>query len=256
MFESINVSAYADPVLDEIVSGVPNLEGSILVELAAKVSGPVLEIGCGYGRITIPLAERGIELIGVELCEQSLAAARAKGVGLPIEWVDGDARSFQVGRKFPFIFARGDVFNFMLTRPDQEAMLARVREHLAPDGIFAFDICTHQFTQMVNEEDTTWFTVTDPQGNQICAGGKTDFDYDRQLWSQTGWYRRDNAEGELLAEPWILILRYIFPQDVETLLHYNGFEVIERYADWFGTLPSAEEGASIFVCKLVGKPIS
>ncbi|MCB0091892.1 MAG: class I SAM-dependent methyltransferase, partial [Caldilineaceae bacterium] len=76
MLKSINVSAFADPELDELVSGVPNLENSILLDLCAKAAGPILEIGSGYGRITIPLAERGFELVGVELCGPSVVAAR------------------------------------------------------------------------------------------------------------------------------------------------------------------------------------
>lgn len=250
MFDPINLSFYAEPVLDELVSGVPQLEKSILLDLARNAGGTLLEIGCGYGRITIPLAERGYALVGVELCGSSLAAARRKGGNLPIQWVEGDARSFQLGQKFPFIFARGGVFDFMLTRLDQEAMLRQVREHLPEDGIFAFDICDHRFSEMVNNADSAWFTLTDKQGRQICAGGSSHYDYSRQLWFQRGWYRLNDADGEPVAEPWALTLRYTLPQDVETLLHYNGFEVIARYTDWFGTLPTAEEGASLFVCKL------
>ena len=251
MFEAIDLSFYADPVLDELVSGVPNLEKSILLDLAQRAGGTVLEIGCGYGRITIPLAERGVELVGVELCGPSIAAARRKGGNLPIEWVEGDARSFQLDRKFPLIFARGAVFDFLLTRRDQEAMLARVRDHLADDGIFAFDICYHRLSEMVNKADSVWFTLTDKQGRQICAGGSSHYDYSQQLWFQRGWYRLNSADGELIADPWELTLRYTLPQDVETLLHYNGFQVIARYTDWFGTLPTAEEGASLFICKLI-----
>ncbi len=248
-FEPINLSAYADPVLDELVSGVPNLEDSILLELAEKATGTVLEIGCGYGRITIPLAERGIELVGVELCTPSLAAARQKGAGLPIQWVAGDARTFQLGRTFPLIFARGAVFDFMLTHQEQVAMLARVREHLTADGIFVFDICTHHFSEMVNQAESLWFTFTDQEGRQICATGSSHYDYARQRWFQRGWYRLNSADGAPIAEPWELTLRYTMPQDLETLLHYNGFTVIERYTDWFGTLPTAAEGASLFVCR-------
>lgn len=250
MFEPINLSFFADTEMDELISGVPKLEKSILVDLAKDAGGTVLELGCGYGRITIPLAERGIELVGVELCGPSIAAARQKGQHLPIQWVEGDARSFQLDRKFPFIFARGGVFDFMLTRTDQEAMLARVREHLATEGIFAFDLCYYRLSDMVNQDETEWYTLTDQQGRQICATGMQRYDYDRQLHFQRGWYRLNSADGEPIAEPWELTLRYNFPQDVETLLHYNGFQVIARYTDWFGTLPSADVGATLFVCKL------
>ncbi|MEM7125586.1 MAG: class I SAM-dependent methyltransferase [Chloroflexota bacterium] len=251
-FEPINLSAYADPVIDELVSGKPNLENSILIDLGQEANGTVLELGCGYGRITIPLAERGIELVGVELCPPSIAAAREKGTGLPIEWVEGDARTFQLNRQFPFIFARGGVFDFMLTRADQEAMLARVREHLSGDGLFAFDICYRHPSRMVDyKEESEWFTMTDTMGRKICFTGVDWYDHDNQLYIQRCWERLGGADGEPLREPWELTLRYNFPQDVETLLHYNGFEVIDRYTDWFGTPPSKEEGTSLFVCKAV-----
>lgn len=249
MFEPINVSFYADPVLDELISGAPKLEHSILLDLAAAANGPLLEIGCGYGRITVPLAERGYEVVGLELCGPSLAAARRRGDGLPIQWVEGDTRAFQLGRRFPLIFARGAVFDFMLTRLDQEAMLACVREHLTADGVFVFDILAHRFNEMVNTPESAWFTFTDHQGRQICAGGTSRFDYARQLWYQQGWYRLNSAEGEPIHNSWALTLRYNLPQDLETLLYYNGFAVSARYTDWWGTAPTAEEGASLFVCR-------
>ena len=58
MFEPIDLSFFADAVLDEVVSGEPQLDGSILLDLARQAQGPILELGCGYGRITIPLAQR------------------------------------------------------------------------------------------------------------------------------------------------------------------------------------------------------
>lgn len=250
MYSPINLSAYADPAMDELVSGAPNLENSILVDLAQEANGTVLELGCGYGRIAIPLAEQGIELVGVELCSPSIASAREKGAGLPIEWVEGDARTIQLDRQFPFIFARGCVFDFMLTRIDQEAMLARVREHLSEGGLFAFDICYRPPHEMVNNrEESEWFTMTDAQDREICFTGEDWYDHDKQLWFQKCWERLDGPTGEPLREPWELTLRYSWPQDVETLLYYNGFQVVNRYTDWFGTAPSAEEGASVFVCK-------
>ena len=131
LFEPIDLSFYADAVLDEVVSGEPPIDGTILLDLALQAQGPVLELGCGYGRITIPLAQRGVEnLTGLELSAPSLAHARLRAGILPIRWVEADVRNFHLNRQYAFIFARGDVFNFMLTRIDQEAMLACVHEHL------------------------------------------------------------------------------------------------------------------------------
>ena len=65
---SIDLSAYADPVMDELVSGEPELDNSILIDLAREANGTTLEIGCGYGRIAIPLAQRtGTQFVGMDL---------------------------------------------------------------------------------------------------------------------------------------------------------------------------------------------
>jgi SAM-dependent methyltransferase len=127
--DPIDSSAFADPLLDELVSGEPRIDGTVFLDILAEAKGPVLERGCGYGRVTIPLAQRGIAPItGLELSAPSLAYARARSRDLPIRWVEADGRNFPLDTSYPLIFARGAVFDFMLTRADQEAMLARVRE--------------------------------------------------------------------------------------------------------------------------------
>ena len=140
MQNPIDLSAFADPILDELVSGEPTIDGTRFLDILSQVDGPILELGCGYGRITIPLYERGIrDITGLELCAPSLAYARTRAEGAPIRWVEADVRDFHLDRQFVFIFARGDVFDFLLTRADQEAMLANVRAHLADGGRFMMD---------------------------------------------------------------------------------------------------------------------
>src|SRR5262245_16552813 len=155
MFEPIDLSAFADPLLDELVSGEPDIDAAVFWQTISHARGPILELGCGYGRITIPLAQRGItDLTGLELSAPSLAYARAKAGLLPIQWVEADVRDFHLGRRYALIFARGNVFNFMLTRHDQEALLACVREHLADDGQFLLDVVETtpiQFVTNMNE---------------------------------------------------------------------------------------------------------
>ena len=133
----------------------------------------------------LSLAERGIDLTAVELSAPSLAYARQKANDLPIRWVEADIRDFHLKQRYAFIFARGSVFDFMLTRQDQEAMLACVQEHLADDGQFMFDVCHHPLSQMVNEhEEVEWFTLTHPNGRQIYVSGKDIYDYTLQNRTQ------------------------------------------------------------------------
>lgn len=251
MFEPINLSAYADPLLDELISGEPNIEHVVFFDTIRLAQGPILELGCGYGRITIPLAQRGIpDLTGLDLSAPSLAYARSKAGELPIRWVEADVRDFHLGRQYALIFARGCVFDFMLTRRDQEAMLACVYQHLADDGKFMFDICERLPSQMVNQlEEIEWFTVTHPNGRQIYVSGTDRYDYAQQYHVQTCYERWDGPQGELVRPPWELALRYTMPQDLETLLYYNGFKVVAKYATYDGALATAEKLPGVFICE-------
>jgi SAM-dependent methyltransferase len=252
VFDSIDLSAYADATIDALVSGPGRpLENTIFLDRIQQAQGQVLEVGCGLGRYTIPLAECGIDITGVELSAPSLAYARQAAGDLPIRWVEADARDFQLETRFPIAFARGCVINFMLTRIDQEAMLARVREHLTPGGIFMFDTCYNRPPRMVDEPDeVAWFDLTHPNGRQIYITGTSRYEHTRQLWIQTCYERWDQPDGELVRPPWTLTLRYVAPLDMEALLHYNGFTVLKCYADWDGS-PYTEEDeyGPAFVCQ-------
>lgn len=252
MFDPIDLSFYADAGLDELVSGEPKLDGpNILVDLARQAQGPVLELGCGYGRITVPLAQRGVaDLTGVELSAPSLAYARTRTGNLPIRWVEADVRDFHLNQRYPFIFARGDVFNFMLTRVDQEAMLARVGEHLTDDGQFLFDTMPARPDQMVADpEDGLWYTLTHPNGRQIHTFGRGWYDHSRQWYSQRAHEHWDSADGELVRPPLHITLRYVMPQEMEALLYYNGFKIVAQYSDWAYEPITLEEPQFLYLCQ-------
>ena len=253
MYDPINLSAYADPILDELVSGEPKIDGTIFLDLLRQAKKPILELGCGYGRITIPLAQRGItELTGLEFCGPSLEYARARTGDLPICWVEADVRKFHLEERYELIFARGGVFDFMLTRADQEAMLARVHEHLADDGQFIFDVCNLPPNAMINEpEEVEWFSKVHPNGRQIYFSGITRYDLSKQQYFQKCYERWDSPDGKLVREPWELTLRYTMPQEMEALLHYNGFKIIKTYAEWDGTPGTAERPESIYICEKI-----
>src|SRR5207244_1015020 len=72
------------------------------MEEARKAGGPVLELACGTGRLTIPIAQAGVEIVGLDLSPSMLshACTKAKAAGVDIKFVEGDCRTFALGRKF------------------------------------------------------------------------------------------------------------------------------------------------------------
>ena len=251
MLDPIDLAANADATLDELGSGpIRSLDGTMFLDRIRKAGGPVLELGSGLGRYTIPLAKRGVDMTGVELSAASLAYAREQAGDLPIRWVEADVRDLHLETRFPLIFARGCVINFMLTRIDQEAMLASVHKHLLDGGTFMFDTCYNPRGMVDVLEEVAWFSTRHPNGRQVYASDTQRYDHPRQLWMQTRYERWDRPDGELIRPPWTLTLRYVAPMEMETLLHYNGFAVLERYAEWDGSPYTSEsDDGPIIICQ-------
>lgn len=246
-----NLSEYSDPKLYDAENSDFEPDGPFILSLAKKLGGAVLELGCGTGRVTIPLAENGVDIVGLDVVPGMVELARAKADGLPtIEWVVADVRAFQLGRKFSLIFESGSVFHHMLTRPDQEAYLARVREHLKEDGRLVLSLILPKSEHLVStEEEAEWFTAEHPDGYEIRVSGIDKYDALRQVKTETAYRRWTDASGREMTQVAPLSLRYVFPQEMEALLYYNGFEIVELYGD-VDRSPLTEESRQIYyICK-------
>jgi 2-polyprenyl-3-methyl-5-hydroxy-6-metoxy-1,4-benzoquinol methylase len=137
-----NLEEFGDPPNYDIEEGERSAARiAFYCDLAKSVGGPVLEIACGSGLVTIPIAAQGLEVTGVDLARPMLEHARKKAEAqrLNIRWVEADARSFDLGMQYQFIFITGNAFQAFLHREDQEALFTCVKRHLLPDGIFAFE---------------------------------------------------------------------------------------------------------------------
>lgn len=91
----------------------------------------VLDAGCGTGRVAIEIANRGIDVVGVDLDEKMLAAARAKAPDLT--WVTGDLLDVDLGRTFDVVALPGNVMIF-LAPGTETAVVANIARHVAPGG--------------------------------------------------------------------------------------------------------------------------
>jgi SAM-dependent methyltransferase len=108
-------------------------------ELARERSGPVLDVGCGTGRVALDLASLGHEVVAVDVDPALVAAlnARAAERGLPARAVAADARSLALGRRFPLVILPMQVAQLLRGACGRGPMLAAVRKHLEPGGLAA-----------------------------------------------------------------------------------------------------------------------
>jgi SAM-dependent methyltransferase len=114
------------------------------VEMARRHGGPVLELGCGTGRVTLALAREGFEVVGVDALPSMLEQANAKLAKLPaavrarVELRRGDLRRVRLRRRFALVIAPFNVFMHLYERRDVERALATCHTHLRPRGRLAF----------------------------------------------------------------------------------------------------------------------
>ncbi|MBM3464824.1 MAG: class I SAM-dependent methyltransferase [Armatimonadetes bacterium] len=129
------------PDLYDLEHAGDTLPGEIefYVNLARAAGGPVLELAVGTGRVGLEVARAGVELVGLDLSEPMLSAARhkAEAQGLSVTLLHEDMRTFDLGRKFNLIYVPFRAFLHLHTQEDQRACLRRVAAHLAPSGRFA-----------------------------------------------------------------------------------------------------------------------
>jgi SAM-dependent methyltransferase len=245
-----NLAEYADAELYDLENPEFEPGGSFFLSLAQEVGGPVLELGCGTGRFVIPLAQHGIDVAGLDVMPGMLARAQQKAPGLPIQWVEADARTFQVGQKFRLIFDYAAAFLHLLERADHEAVLARVREHLTPDGWFVLVNLFLRPNLMTDQAEQEWFTYRDQHGRDVRVSGTLRYDLVRQIYHEDAVRRWHTETGEAVERYAPLARRFFFPPELEALFHYNGFKVVHRYGDWDRSPLTDESPLMIFVCML------
>ncbi len=127
------VDEYADPDLyDAELARIDLADVPMYLEFACRFGPSVLDLGCGTGRVTLSLAEAGYDVCGLDREPAMLTAARSKDTAGRVSWIEGDVRSFDLDQRYGLIIEPGAAFMHMLTRSDQEAMLATVQRHLLP----------------------------------------------------------------------------------------------------------------------------
>ena len=113
--------------------------------LAAPVKAPILELGCGTGRVAIPVAKSGAAVVGIDRSESMLARGRGKvrraRVGSSVQLIRGDIRYLPFpDRTFPLVMAPYGILQSLLDEKLLAATLTDVRRVLTRDGVFGLEL--------------------------------------------------------------------------------------------------------------------
>lgn len=230
------------------------------VDAARDAGSPVLELGCGTGRILIPTARAGIDIVGLDASPSMLAMCRTAmdretaPVRGRIELVEGDFRDFNLGRRFKLITVPFRPFQHLVTVEDQLACLERVLAHLEPDGRFILDLFNpslEALTQPVGEESPPEAEFTTPDGRKVVRRFRVvsrdragQVNHVELIYDVT---RLDGRSERLLhAFP----MRWLYRFEVEHLLARSGLEVEHLYGGFDKTPFGAKyPGELLFVAR-------
>jgi SAM-dependent methyltransferase len=207
---------------------------SFYLERARRSGGPVVELGVGTGRIAVPLAADGIEVIGVDSSEGMLAVARERAAlaGVAVDLRYGDLRDPPVEGPVPLVLAPFRSLLHMETEADRLAALRAVHGMLEPGGRFVFDVFNP------GRED-----ITETHGRWL--------EREPGIFERADWNERTRTlilrvRGEGMETE--LSLAWISVGEWRELLGAEGF-VVEGLYGWFDESPWAGHEDAIFVCR-------
>ena len=206
------------------------------LERARRSGGPVVELGVGTGRLAIPIAADGIEVIGVDSSEEMLEVARERAAlaGVKLDLRYGDFREPPVEGPVPLVTIPFRSLLHMQTDEDRRTVLRAVHRLLGPGGMLVFDVFTP------GSDD---IAATHGRWLEREPGIFERADWDEAKRTLTLRVSGDGAEAEL-SLAWLPI------EEWRTLLAEEGFAVEGVYG-WFDRTPYAGHEDSIWVCRAV-----
>jgi len=241
------------------VAGMARDDLSFYERYARRAGRLVLELGCGTGRVTIPLAAAGFQVTGVDISPSMLGILREKLDKLDsdttqrIHPVRASMADFALDERFDLVIIPFRAFQALSDFTDAQRCLSAVRRHLSPGGTFIVDVFKPH-VKSVREwmgEHVDWVRNIPETGDTITRtriGERVDLK-GQVLYSQIVYYMRDSS-GAMRKLSDNLALRYYYLHQMQVLLSAAGFFIEEEYGYYDGR--SIEHGPDeIFVCRAV-----
>ena len=208
----------------------------VLAELAGD--GPVLELAIGTGRVALPLAERGIEVHGIDASERMVEKLREKPGGDSIPVTIGDFADVGVEGRFSLVYLVFNTLFGLQTQEDQVRCFANVAEHLADDGLFVIEV----FVPDPGRFDRN-------QRVNVARVRPDEVFLDVSRWDPIA--QRSETDHVVVTEEGIKLypvsLRMAWPAELDLMARLAGLELKHRWASWKKDDLDARSGAHISV---------
>jgi len=217
--------------------------------LAVETGGPILDLACGTGRLARAFAADGHRVVGLDLAPGMIDRARVLDVGGMVEWFEGDAAGFDLGRRFRLIVMTAHAFQHLIGPAAQAGLFTAVARHLEPGGRFAFE------TRNPGRQDYAdgagfkfWRRFTDPVLGPVEVWAASAYDEDTAVDHVTLVRRfSDGTERRSAAA-----LQFTDAATLDARLSAAGLTVERRYGDFGGEPFGPGSPEIVTVARLAG----
>ncbi|GHB07507.1 class I SAM-dependent DNA methyltransferase [Streptomyces termitum] len=215
-YDAEETEAFSEAVLGPTVA--------FLGELAGE--GRALEFAIGTGRVGVPLRERGVPVVGVELSEHMAAVLRRKADEDTLPVVIGDMATTVVPGGFSLVYLLYNTISNLLTQDEQVECFRNAARHLEPGGRFVVELLVPPLRSLPHGQVAVPFDVSERHlgfdtfdlVEQVLVSHHLTLDGD------DGRYRRENSRH-----------RYAWPAELDLMARIAGLERERRVADWDGS---------------------
>lgn len=228
------------------------------LDYANGLQSNILELGCGTGRVAIPLAQAGCSVTGIDLSSSMLDIFQNKLTTVPltmkerINLIHGNMAQFSLDNKFDMIIAPFRAFQALMDDKDIQSCLHCVRRHLTDNGIFVINVFRPY--RILDEswcypETVQWERLDEATGNLVVKKHWGDrIDVKNQIIYPVFAYEVSKTNG--VTERFVdhLSLKYYYYMQLKTLLLDAGFHIIDEYG-WYDKSPIDNGRELIFVCR-------
>ena len=232
-------------------------ESKFYIEYAKKLGPPILELGCGTGKVLIPIAKSCVEIWGLDISEEMLNIARKKiklldkEIASRITLIKGDMRNFSLPKRFNLIIIPFASFHNLITTEDQKKALKCIYRHLTRKGLLIVDLISPQLLTKATEHIIKEIRDEREGKIKITQYGEEDFTRYPPVIHVYRTYEEPQNDGSIKITSWRETSCYITKEEMEHLLTSEEFEVLNVYRNFNKDLYDTQIASNMyFIAKI------
>jgi SAM-dependent methyltransferase len=216
------------------------LDTEAAVEALARLagSGPVLELAVGTGRIAVPLAQRGIDVRGIDASQEMVARMRAKPGGADIQVTIGDFAEVGVPGPYALVYLVFNTIFALLTQDDQVRCFENVAARLAPGGRFVVEAFVPDPTRWDRDQRVSTTAI---DLDRVDLDVSRHDPVEQRVESQHLTVTPDGTRMYPVR------LRYAYPSELDLMARLAGLELVDRWGGWKGESFTAASGGHVSI---------